>query len=126
MNVPLDSQQLHAVLNIDTEVQLSELTGDLLQWLSTLEPFGVANPQPTFLTCGVNVLDTRYMGREGQHLRLRLKQGNHEWTALAFNKATHWIEGTPHIDLVYTIATDYWNGEKRVNLKILDFRPAEG
>ena len=106
-------------------MNLSEITEDFLLWLSALEPFGVANRQPVFLTRGVGITDTRYMGNSGQHLRLRVRQGNVEWTAVAFNQAGKWSESMQAIDIAYTLSTDYWRGEKRVNLKLLDFRPAE-
>jgi len=121
----LESVELRPILGIDAEVNLSEITEDFLLWLAALEPFGVANRQPVFLTRNVGITDTRYMGNLGQHLRLRVRQGNVAWTAVAFNQADKWSDGMEAVDIVYTLSSDYWRGEKRVNLKLLDFRPAE-
>ena len=128
----LGSLGLRPTLPIDAEVKMADLTVDARQWLAALEPFGMANPQPVFLTRRVHVLEARYMGQLGQHLRLRLREGNREWAALAFNQAQRWaaedgrFSNHPYIDLVYTISTDYWQGTERLTLKALDFRPSSG
>ena len=100
-----------------------ELGGELPAWVSTLEPFGASNRQPVFLTRRAQVLEVRRMGKTGQHLNLRLGQGNHQWTALAFNQSEKWVEGTSRIDFVYTLNRDRWRGVEQLNLKVLDFRP---
>jgi single-stranded-DNA-specific exonuclease len=120
----LGSRELRPVLPIDAEVKLADLTGEALHWLSSLEPFGPANPRPTFLTRKVHVMEARYIGNLGQHVKLRVRQGNQEWTALAFNQAEHWAYTIPSIDLVYSVASDHWRGIESTTLKVLDFRPA--
>lgn len=112
------------VINIDAEVSLEELTPEALQWLEDLEPFGVGNPLPVFLSRGLRIVDSQYIGRQSQHLKLRARQGKVEWTVLAFNQADKWSRNTSVIDLVHTIMADTWNGERRLNLRALDFRPA--
>ena len=116
------SSDLRPILAIDAEVEFVELGGEFPAWVSTLEPFGAANPQPVFLTRRAQVLEVRRVGKTGQHLNLRLGQGDHQWTALAFNQAERWIEGTPAVDLAYTLIKDNWRGVERTNLKILDFQ----
>jgi hypothetical protein len=70
------------------------------------------------------------MGKLGQHLRLRVREGNREWLALAFNQAPRWtaeeggVMSHPYIDMVYTVSTDRWQGMERQTLKALDFRIA--
>ena len=109
-------------LEIDAEIRLADLTPELLHWLHLLEPFGVGNPQPKFLIKGAKVVETRYVGQSGQHLRLRVRQGNTEATALAFNQAENWNDSVENIDLVCYVSTDHWNGTVRTTLKVLDFR----
>jgi single-stranded-DNA-specific exonuclease len=120
----LGARELRPVLPIDAEVKLVDLTGEALHWLSSLEPFGPSNPRPTFLTRKVQVMEARYIGNVGQHVKLRVRQGNQEWTALAFNQAEHWAYTIPNIDLVYSVASDHWHGAETTALKVLDFRPA--
>jgi single-stranded-DNA-specific exonuclease len=122
----LDTRDLSPILVIDAEVRLAELTDDLVRWLSILKPFGPSNRQPVFLTRRAHVLEARYMGKEGQHLRFKLREGNDEWPAVAFNQAERWVSGTPYVDLVYSVTIDHWRGMERLTLRVQDFRPVAG
>jgi single-stranded-DNA-specific exonuclease len=121
----LGDRALAPTLDIDAEVKLAELGGDLAGWLSTLEPFGPGNPQPLFLSRKLSVLEARSMGSEAQHLRLRLSQDSGEaWPAVAFNQAGRWVRGTLYLDLVYSVAIDHWRGPEALTLRVQDFRPS--
>ncbi len=122
----LSGKDSETVMPVDAEVQLPELNDAVLAWLADLEPWGVGNRAPTFLSRGVHVLEARYMGNQGQHLRLRVRQGNSEWTALAFNLGEKWVQDTQSLDLVYTLSKDSWRGEERHVLHLADFRASTG
>lgn len=124
----LTDLDLQPVLNIDAVIPLSALTPDLQAWLNRLEPFGVGNPQPRFLTRNLPVFALRTMGDRGQHLRFQVQQGRQSYTVLAFNRAEEWTQylSAPDaaIDLVYSLNTDTWQGTKRLNLLAADLRPS--
>ena len=126
----LGSLDLSPTLTIDAEVELDDLTHDLVQWLQDLEPYGPANPTPVFMTSRVPVSEVHYMGQSRQHLRLLVGDGNgngnDRWTALAFNQGDRWVGDTTHLDLVYSITADSWRGPEARALRVLDFRPAQG
>ena len=122
----LDSRELSPALDIDAEVGLADLTVDLVRWLSILQPFGPSNRQPMFLTRRAHVLEARSMGKEGQHLRFTLREGNDEWPAVAFNQADRWVPGSPYVDLVHSVTIDRWRGMERLTLRVRDFRPVAG
>jgi single-stranded-DNA-specific exonuclease len=119
----LSSQDLQPLLQIDAEIKLADLGKPLFQWLRQLEPFGPGNTQPTFLTRGAEIAETQFVGQQGQHMKLRVRDRGQEWTALAFNQAKPWVNPASGIDLVYAVTTDSWNGSERITLKILDARP---
>ncbi len=121
----LPKRDLQPVLNVDVEVGLDELNDGLRDWLSRLEPFGIGNPRPVFLTRRARVLDAQRVGADGQHVRLKVAQGNSQCTALAFNQSDKWNGSVPEVDLVYTLMLDRWHGVERLTLKLLDFRPAQ-
>lgn len=121
----LPKRDLQPVLNVDVEVGLDELNDGLRDWLSRLEPFGIGNPRPVFLTRRARVLDDQRVGADGQHVRLKVAQGGSQCTALAFNQADRWDSGASEVDLVYTLLFDRWHGVERLTLKLLDFRPAQ-
>jgi single-stranded-DNA-specific exonuclease len=116
--------ELQPTLQIDAELSLADITAELQGWLRQLGPFGPGNPHPKFLSRNVPVSEVQFVGQQGQHARLRLKEGTREWTALAFHQAERWSDYSPRIDLVYTITSDSWNGTERVTLKVLDARPS--
>ena len=121
----LASSELQPTLAVDAEAGLDELSDGLRNWLGRLEPFGVGNPQPVFLTRRARVLGVRYVGETGQHVKLDVTQGRGQATALAFNQAEQWADGASEVDLVYSLMVDRWQGVERLTLKVLDFRPAE-
>jgi single-stranded-DNA-specific exonuclease len=75
---------LAPVLDIDAAVSLRSLNGRIIQQIFRMAPFGEANPEPTFLSRDVEVADVKVVGSDGTHLRLRLRDGNVTWPAIAF------------------------------------------
>jgi single-stranded-DNA-specific exonuclease len=63
----LANDQLTPVLRIDAEVALSELNLDLAHNLTKLEPCGMGNPQPVFVTRGLDLAGSRLVGKEAKH-----------------------------------------------------------
>jgi len=115
---------LRPKLDIDAEVNLSDLGGDIFPVIQKLAPFGRSNPVPTFLSRRVEVVDCRTIGTNGEHLRLKLKQGDTAWDGVGFKLGNYLAEVSSHIDIVYNLEIDRWGGEERLRLNILDFTPA--
>ncbi len=121
----LEGMDLRPQLDIDTEVELPELGGDTFQIIQQLAPFGRGNPQPAFLSRGVEVVDCRPMGSEGEHLRVKLKQKNMVWDGVAFRSGNYLAEVSSTLDIVYNLELDRWGGGGRLRLNILDFAKAD-
>ena len=108
--------------SIEAEIDLRSVMGATLQQLQRMEPFGIGNPAPVFLTRGAAVESVSAMGKEGRHLRLKLRASGANWDAVAFNQS--WVPGTERADIVYTIDIDTWNGTPRLRLTLLDYAPS--
>lgn len=123
----LTDEMLQPSLRVDAEVDLNDLSWELLADLAQLEPFGQANPQPTLMSAGVDVVDVRTRGGDGQHLSLLLrKDGGTTYEAIAF-RLGHLADALrrhPRIDVLYTLEANEWQGEHKLQLKIKDFRRA--
>ena len=115
---------LRPELAIDAELPLSVLAGDTFNLIQKLSPFGRGNPQPTFLTRGVEVVECRNFGNHGEWLRLKLKQGNVTWQAVDFESQRKREEIPSRIDIVYNLEKRRWNGEEVLRLNLLDFAPS--
>jgi len=93
--------------------------------LEQMEPCGSENPAPLFLSRGVTVRNCRPVGADEQHLKLTLSDGRVIWDAIAFRQGIPEGGMPERIDVVYSLEAREWNGEKRLQLVVEDFRPAE-
>ncbi len=112
-------------LDIDAEMNLSQLGGNTYQSLQSLAPFGMGNPIPTFVSRSVEVVDCQTMGNNGGHLRLKLRQNNANWEAVAFGLGECFKDMHSHIDIVYNLRLEHWRGEERLRLNIQDIAPSK-
>jgi len=107
-------------LKIDLELPLYSLSRELAAELEKFRPYGVGNPEPRFVSHGVNVLEERKVGRQRQHLKLLVSPG---FEAIWFS---HGEDGGftlgEEISLAYTPGIEVWNGKEKVTLKIRDLR----
>ena len=120
----LSHLNLQPRVTVDAEVPLSTFTGDTLNQMQQLEPFGQGNPYPTFLSRQVAVTESRNFGNQDKWLKLKLKQGDISWEAVSFDSQKAQGVVAPHIDIVYNIEKGFWNGEEVLQLKVRDFTPS--
>ena len=116
---------LRPELAVDAELPLSALAGETFNVMQKLSPFGRGNPQPTFLTRRVEVIECRNFGKQGAWLRLKLKQGKVTWRAVDFASQRKASEVPPYIDIVYNLEKTRWNGEEVLGLNLRDLAPSD-
>ena len=121
----LGQLDLRPEIVIDAELPLSTFSGETFNLIQKLSPFGRGNPQPTFLTRQVEVIECRNFGNQGEWLRLKLKQGNITWQAVDFESRRTREEIPSHVDIVYNLKKSRWNGEEVLSLNLRDFAPAQ-
>lgn len=109
-------------IKIDCEVPLYLITESFYSALQQLGPFGMGNPEPTFLSRNAVIEDMRVLGKEGKHLRLIVSQTNSELTAIAFGMGDRAqdLHIGDSIDLVFTVDENTWNGRTTLQLKVKD------
>lgn len=115
-------------LRIDALLNLAEIDRNLFQSLHLLEPFGAENPLPVFMAREVRVQNLRYMGKEENHVRFRAIQGKGKIDAVGFGMAEALASIDPVTDLVdiaYEIHLNTWNGQNKVELRLVDVRRCE-
>lgn len=122
----LNADLLTRSLRIDCEISLPLISNDLHNAIEKLSPFGMKNPEPTFLTKNVLVEDMRLVGNEGKHLKFTFadQKSGARFGAIAFGMGEMFskIKIGDKINIVYVIDENEWNGEKRLQLKIKDIR----
>jgi single-stranded-DNA-specific exonuclease len=113
-------------IEIDAEINFSDITPKFSRILKQFEPFGPQNMTPVFLT--KNVKDTGYakkMGADDEHLRLFVKQNNSEgMAAIGFGLGDK-MELTTHqkpFQAVYCIDENEWNGKVTTQLRLKNIK----
>ena len=122
----LKPEQLQPSLKLDGEISGAELTMDLVEQLQALAPTGQGNPPSQWVLRGVSLRDAPLrMGRENQHVKWRVTDGRGDW------EAVWWNAGQAHMpddrfDLAFTPVIDEYQGWRKAQLRVLDWRPAVG
>ncbi|NJN43992.1 MAG: single-stranded-DNA-specific exonuclease RecJ [Anaerolineae bacterium] len=120
----LSGEDLRPVLHADAEVQLSELTMDLLKELDYLQPTGYGNPDPVFVARGVKVVKSKPVGRDAAHLKLTLGDGKKVIDAIAFRQG-HWQGNMPpQVDVIFQFERNEWQGYVNLQLNVKDIKVA--
>ena len=114
-------------LQVDAEVQLSEITARLIKEIGTLHPFGAGNPEPTFAVKGLEVMNSRTVGEK--HLKMMVRQGRSmPFDSIGFGMKSLIDRGIPAgtpVDLAFMPEFNHWNGYDRIQLRIRDLRVSD-
>jgi single-stranded-DNA-specific exonuclease len=81
----IDEKLLVKSHSCDLALPLSATSLKLAKLLSTLEPYGMANPKPKFLFTDLSVLEDRQLGSEGKHRKLSVEQNGATCELMLFN-----------------------------------------
>ncbi len=113
-------------LNIDAELTFTEATDfTVLKGLELLQPFGMGNPEPVFVSTPLVVQKRRTFGRANEHVTLEVKELDSGRTLQA--KAWRQAGQIPaalinrHIRLAYTPVINVSYGTPTVELRIRDW-----
>lgn len=112
---------LDRYITIDMELSFNLITKELVERMSKLSPFGMANPEPVFATYDVEVLEMRRIGRDQNHLKFVLGKEEKVFDAVAFRMADK-VDIIPgdKISIAYTVEENEWKGRANLQLKIRD------
>lgn len=127
--VPLVEESLRGIdvtpkLYLDYELHLSELNERLAGLLGELAPFGVGNPEPVFVTSGVQVMDRSLVGG-GSHLKMSVRQGSFYADCIGFNLAHLEREiacSAGEVSIAHIPWLSTWQGRNRLQLKLKDLK----
>lgn len=116
----ITEELLTPLIEIECQLEASDINRHILAQTELFEPYGVANPMPLFLTKNLLVEDVRTVGAVNDHLKLQLSG----FSAIGFNMGRLASDIRPGylVDLVYSIAEDRYAGSGGLQLKIKDLR----
>lgn len=120
----LGAKDLRPMLKADLEIELCRFKPEYYGMIDQLQPTGMGNPAPLFISRGVIVERMQVMGKESSHLSFSV-QGSPINRAVAFNQAgwyQTWYEEKPRFDIAYTIDVNHYNGMATLQLNIKDMK----
>jgi single-stranded-DNA-specific exonuclease len=121
----LETMDLRPKILAEAEVSLTELKPELLKYLGWLQPTGMGNPVPIFMSRGLKVTRQRAIGAEGAHLKMAVTDGRITYDAIAFRQG-HWLANLPPvIDLMYAFELNEFNGQVSLQLNVRDIRASK-
>ncbi len=121
----LTEDDLKPGVQVDAELPAEAISFQFAKELSALEPFGAGNPRPVFVTRNLRIMSEPRVMKE-RHLKMHLVgASNRPIEAVWWNCMEH-LEQTPVrndcIEVAYTIETNSWNDELRLQLNVEDLR----
>lgn len=120
----LKPEDLQPLLRLDTEVGLDEMTLEMLGELSRLNPLGQGNPCAQFFARNLtHARPLQRIGADKQHVKIWVTDG------VATLEAVWWNGGNKSLpvgkfDLAFVPQVNQFNGKRSVQLKVLDWQPA--
>lgn len=118
----LSDEILQKKLHIDCEIGFDLIGADLVDVISGLSPTGIGNPEPVFESKNVEIVDSRLVGKDGKHVKLKMKQNEQILDSIFFGGGEIYSKLTPGVkaDIVYTVEENIWNGYKNLQPRVKD------
>ena len=130
-NSNLSKKDLEEVINVDTQIKISNLSLEFAESLERLSPFGKDNPRPIFANKGVDIADIAMIGKDKKTMRMKLFQNGNYYNAIKFNALDDYeylslkfdgkIKGNK-IDIVYYPDVNEFRGNRTLQIKLIDIR----
>lgn len=124
----IDDQLLIPEIEIDAELEFSDITPKFCRILKQFEPFGPDNMSPVFITKGL--VDKGYVRIVGNnHLKMDLQsigfQGE-SFPAIAYGQAQHFdaVLSKKAVNVCYAIEENEFNGRTTLQLNVKDMKIA--
>ncbi len=122
----LSEDELVPEVKIDAEVGARELNLGLVDEMKQMEPFGMGNPKPVFVTGKLTLADEPWVLKD-KHLKLKLIGENREsfealwWDGVELSKGQTLTPGKS-IELAHSPEANTWQGNTRLQLIVKDMR----
>ncbi len=106
---------------VDAQITLKDIKQSFYDIICQMEPFGPENLRPIFVVKKVTDSGWSKIVKE-EHIRFSIKQDNVTITGIGFGMADKFRLLEQPVDIVFTIDMNEWNGERSLQLIVIDFR----
>jgi len=108
------------LLPIDAELDVSNISPQLIRELANLEPFGESNPHPTIATEPCTAVGVRIVGKN--HLKLRIQGDMVTLDAIGFGLGDRGVKNGGQYRFAGTPEFNTYNGSTTIQFKIKDIQ----
>jgi len=118
-------EDLVCSLDIDAQVEMNDLTVDVISAIDKLSPYGEGNRPPIFCAENVRLVGTpRIIGKDDRHLSFYVRQGNTSLRTVAMGMAGLYstIAKTQFCDIAFKAKVVERNGPPTVELDVVDIK----
>ena len=130
-NSKLSDMEKEKSINVDSQINISNLSLEFAESLLKLKPFGKDNEKPLFANKDVSIASLSMIGKDKNTMRLSLFQNGSYYNAIKFgaekefqylkDKFNGQIVGQK-IDIVYYPDINEFRGQRTLQLKLIDIR----
>ena len=123
----IEDEELIPELNVDLEINFSDITPKFVRVLKQFAPFGPGNMAPVFLS--KDVIDTGFSRSVGdkKHLKLTITQQQSPelvFAGIAFQKGKYYqrVHAKEPFSICYCIEKNFWQGKTNLQLNVKDLK----
>jgi len=109
---------------IDSEISFKDITPAFYNIITQMEPFGPENVRPSFVVRRATDSGFSKIVKE-EHLRFSVRQNGVTLTGIGFGMANKYPLLSKNVDIVFKIDENEWNGQKSLQMKVIDVRASE-
>ena len=116
--------ELVSEISVTSELSISALNSDLMDWIKKLGPWGQGNPIPKFLIKDVIIKKLVFFGKEKQHLLVKVSDNSGEIDCKIFiiNETAFLsvLEKNKSLHLLGNLVSNEWNNKNKVEFNLID------
>lgn len=116
-------EMLTPTVRVDAWVRLDELTPEVADATTRMQPFGMGNPEPILATRNVKLSNARIVGKDRTHVQVEVHDGSLRFEGIWFGGAAAVPTIGSTVDVAFSMARDERTGAAR--MKIRDMRLVE-
>ena len=122
----LTDESIVSCIYADAELSISDLKMELAEELCLLEPFGTANPVPSFVVRGAVVNEIIPISA-GKHTKLIVGDGSQSIQAMCFGMPSSSLDVLvgDTVELLFTLDINEWAGRRSLQLIVKDVRRSD-
>jgi len=110
-------------LKVEAELKCEDITIDFIKNIEKLEPYGIGNPEPVF-SFACNVENFRLLGKENNHLKLKIRKNNVIIDSIMFNSPEYFekLYDRMNVILAGSLQINEWNGNSNPQILLKDIK----